>query len=240
MKNFDKKRNGFTLIECLISVALLLVVAFVVYSVTDKFAEKISDKNNNFQFESVCNRLCDDICSDLASIVLLDKNQPILECVFTENQTKVAFFTINKFNLTTCAVMYIFQKSNDLFSVERHIISGKECLSFQNSLTKDSVLTDEFLKFQNSTQKYDIFSKKISLNLFARNENNEIQKYNLLKDFLFVGGKIYTKNNVSETVSLKSDPIGAEFYLCAIESDNKNSDKIFERYRLVKFFSENF
>ena len=184
--------------------------------------------------------MVDEICDDFASIVLLEKNQPILECKVSGTIAKIAFFTINPFDVTTCAVMYIFTKSNDCFAIERHMISAKECLCLQNSLTKDSVLTDEFPKHKNVTKKYNILAKNLSLKLIVRVEDNEIHKYDLLKDFLFIGGTIYTHNESLTAITEKSAPVGVEFSICAMESCHGKSDKGFEKYRLVKFFSENF
>ena len=194
------QKRGFTLIEVTMSIFLLMALIFMSNRVIESAEDYKSSTHETSIIDSRLNKIRNTIIADLSEIVLLEKNQPILEVVGKQNERGycIYFFTTNSEDHVTIAVEYdISIDEAGKIKFRRNKLSPSNTLNMQTKIDGDTTLQKYFRHEKCESETCDLyllsFAIRPAIMTHTKTENVIFPLTKLESDAYYMDGSMYSK-----------------------------------------------
>ncbi|MDR2721032.1 MAG: type II secretion system GspH family protein [Puniceicoccales bacterium] len=148
--NHTVKRKGFTLLEILVSLSLIVFIVGASFYLYVNMSDRHKLSIERMKVDRILHDLAEIVSEDLSCIILMDKNFPAFEFASDKDQGEfvISFFSSNNEDHVTRMVQYRIKTVDDLHkSFTKLELSSADSLLVQNALTNQSSLREHFSKY---------------------------------------------------------------------------------------------
>ena len=195
------QKRGFTLIEVTMSIFLLMALIFMSNRVIESAEDYKSSTHETSIIDSRLNKIRNTIIADLSEIVLLEKNQPILEVVGKQNKRGycIYFFTTNSEDHVTIAVEYdISIDEAGQIKFRRNKLSPSSTLNMQTKIDGDTTLQNYFNHEKCESETCDLYLSSFAIRpaimTHTKTENVIFLFTKFENDAYYMDGSMYSKH----------------------------------------------